>query len=207
MNKCTEGNTPLDALRASGIGDARRNSRRRAETSVEVRARGFETLRVVASVQLVDAHAAVGRRGVDEALVADVEADVRVRGVARVEEDEVAGAQLAAVDRAPLAGDVGRRCRRLSARPRGCRCRKPCRCSRARLPGSCRRSGSRCRSARARTASLRARFRCTRRAAANWPTSVAPAARCRTRPEAGAARRPARLVSFASALVFACSAV
>ena len=60
---------------------------------LEESARRLETLGVVAVAQAVDADLAVGRRRMNEAGVADVDADMRIRAVAGVEKDQVARAQ------------------------------------------------------------------------------------------------------------------
>ena len=75
--------------------------------SVEKGTRSLVALGVVAVAETVDADAAVARRRMHEARVADVDADVRERGVARVEEDEVAGTQQVALDRPALGVGVG----------------------------------------------------------------------------------------------------
>lgn len=58
--------------------------------SVEKGARRLETLRVVTVVQTIDADPAVGRWRMYETRIADIDADVRERLVARIEEDQVA---------------------------------------------------------------------------------------------------------------------
>src|SRR5574343_2046775 len=80
---------------------------RPTKDSVEESARSLEALRVVAVVQAVDADTAVSRWRVNEARVADVDADVRQRAIQRIEEDQVAGSQLVAGNRPAVSGDVG----------------------------------------------------------------------------------------------------
>jgi hypothetical protein len=62
-----------------------------AAALVEEGARRFEALGVVAVAQVVDAHLAILRWGVDEAPVADVDADMRKRAVERVEKTRSPG--------------------------------------------------------------------------------------------------------------------
>ena len=70
--------------------------------SVEIGACRFETSGEIARVEAVDAHSPGARRRVHETVVADIDADVRERCIARVEENQVAGAQIATSDGFPL---------------------------------------------------------------------------------------------------------
>ena len=87
--------------------DTPRARKTQAAALVEEGARRFEALGVVAVAQVVDAHLAILRWGVDEAPVADVDADMRKRAVERVEKDQIARAQFIARDGAAVARDVG----------------------------------------------------------------------------------------------------
>lgn len=76
--------------------------------SVEIGSRRVEAPSVVRRVHRVYADAAVRRRRMNESIIADVYADVGERGVARVEKDEITGAQFPTLDRSSGAGNVGR---------------------------------------------------------------------------------------------------
>src|SRR6185369_8111160 len=79
-------------LRAENCGfyPVRRAPSNPSRSSVEKAAGGVVALRVIAVAQVVDANPAVGRRGMDEAQIADVDPDMRIGAAAGVEEDQVA---------------------------------------------------------------------------------------------------------------------
>src|SRR5574343_443789 len=109
---CSSGRSIFWAFRATtwmswGRALPQQSRPRPTKDSVEESAGSLEALRVVAVGQAVDADAAVGRWRMDEARVADVDADVRQRAIQRVEENQVAGPQLVADNRPAVAGDVG----------------------------------------------------------------------------------------------------
>jgi len=63
------------------------------ERLVEERTRRLEALGVVTVAQMVDAHLAVGRRRMDEAGPAEIDADMRIGPVAGIEKHQIARAQ------------------------------------------------------------------------------------------------------------------
>src|SRR2546421_11360238 len=84
--------------------------RRRIES-----ARAAEAGAPVRVVDTLDAHALTAPRRVHEVAVAEIDADVRERSVARVVEHEVAGLQLGALYRAAQMALRGRAARQLDA--------------------------------------------------------------------------------------------
>ncbi len=76
------------------------------DISIEICPRCFEALRVVGGLQVINAHTAVGRWRMNEAIIPDINADVGERCVARVEKNQVTRTQAAAFDTPSLASDV-----------------------------------------------------------------------------------------------------
>ena len=74
---------------------------------LKIRPRRLVPLGVITAAEIVDPHLAVGRRRVNEMVVADVNTDVRKVLLSRIEKNQIAGAQLRAVDLRPPSGDVG----------------------------------------------------------------------------------------------------